>query len=68
MSFAVDQQLGTTIQGSGVANSVTLTTTNAVSPGGLIIAVGGVFSGTSTTFTISGGGLTWTQIRSEERR
>jgi hypothetical protein len=62
MAFSVDQASLGTIFTSTNATSFTLTTTNAVASGGLIVVGVGWFVNSvgALNVTVSGGGLTWT--------
>lgn len=59
MAVALDAALGTGNSASGL--SCNLVTTSAVAAGATIILIAGKFSGSGSTVSASGGGLTWTQ-------
>lgn len=64
MAFAVDVQLGTNSSPASIQTTITLTTTNAVAAGALIVVgMASVVRGGPVTLTFSGGSLTWTSVK-----
>jgi hypothetical protein len=61
VAITVDQaDLGGSQAISSASTSITLTTTQAVASGALIVVCSGGYNGSTTSVTITGGGLTWT--------